>query len=81
MLSLWAVPVMTAGRLLFALGLSAYILIGIAFEERDLLRRFGERYRDYRERVGMLIPRARRARRTTRDRSGTADPRRPSAGA
>ena len=81
MLSLWAVPVMTAGRLLFALGLSAYILIGIAFEERDLLRRFGERYRDYRERVDMLIPRVRRARRTTRDRSGTADPRRPSAGA
>ena len=57
MLSLWAVPVMTAGRLLFALGLSAYILVGIAFEERDLLRQFGERYRRYRERVGMLVPR------------------------
>lgn len=59
LISLWAVPVMTAGRLLFALGLSAYILIGIAFEERDLLRQFGERYRRYREQVGMLIPRAR----------------------
>lgn len=59
LLSLWAVPVMTAGRLLFALGLSAYVLIGIAFEERDLLRQFGERYRSYRAQVGMLIPRAR----------------------
>ena len=58
MLTFWAVPVMTAGRLLFALGLSAYILIGIAFEERDLLRQFGERYRVYRDQVGMLLPRA-----------------------
>jgi methanethiol S-methyltransferase len=57
LLTLWSVPVMTAGRLLFALGLSAYILIGIGFEERDLLQQFGGRYRAYREQVGMLIPR------------------------
>jgi methanethiol S-methyltransferase len=59
LLGLWSVPVMTAGRLLFALGLTLYILIGIAFEERDLLQHFGERYRVYREQVGMLIPRGR----------------------
>lgn len=59
MLGLWAVPVMTAGHLLFTVGLSLYILVGIAFEERDLVRQFGDRYRHYRERVGMLIPRAR----------------------
>lgn len=59
LLGFWSVPVMTAGRLLFALGLSAYILVGIAFEERDLLRQFGERYRAYRRSVGMLVPRAR----------------------
>ena len=64
LLSFWSVPVMTSGRLLFALGLSAYILIGIAFEERDLLQLFGERYRMYREQVGMLIPHARSPRRT-----------------
>lgn len=57
LLSLWAIPVMTAGRLLLAIGLSAYILIGIGFEERDLLRQFGERYRRYRIEVGMLLPR------------------------
>jgi protein-S-isoprenylcysteine O-methyltransferase Ste14 len=59
LLSFWAVPVMTAGRLLFAAGLSAYILIGIAFEERDLLAQFGESYRRYRAEVGMLLPRSR----------------------
>jgi protein-S-isoprenylcysteine O-methyltransferase Ste14 len=64
LLTFWSVPVMTAGHLLFALGLSAYILIGIAFEERDLVHEFGERYRTYREQVGMLIPRARSPRRT-----------------
>jgi len=59
LVAFWSGPVMTAGRLLFALGCTAYILIGIAFEERDLLRRFGERYRSYREHVGMLFPRMR----------------------
>ena len=61
LLSFWAVPVMSAGRVLFALGFSAYILIGVQFEERDLLQQFGERYRRYREQVGMLLPRWARA--------------------
>ena len=61
LLSLWGVPLMTAGRLVFALGSSVYILIGIAFEERDLLQQFGERYRRYRAEVGMLLPRRSRS--------------------
>lgn len=52
----WATPVMSAGHLLFAAGMSAYILIGMAYEERDLLRSFGAAYRDYRARVPALIP-------------------------
>jgi len=60
LLTFWAVPAMTAGRLLFALGFSAYILIGIGFEERDLLEQFGDRYRRYRAEVGMLLPWRRR---------------------
>ena len=52
---------MTAGRLLFALGCSAYILIGIGFKERDLIAQFGERYRRYRAEVGMLLPRRSRS--------------------
>ena len=73
LLGLWSVPVMTAGRLLFALGLSLYILIGITFEERDLIRQFGERYRIYREQVGMLVPRGKSSRRNAGNAAGPAD--------
>jgi len=52
----WAAPHMSHGRLLFAAGMTLYILIGIQFEERDLERTFGDIYRIYKKRVPMLIP-------------------------
>lgn len=55
-LALWAAPRMTSGRLLFASGMTLYILIGVQFEERDLVRQFGDVYRAYQRRVGMLLP-------------------------
>ena len=61
LLSLWSVPVLTAGHLLFSMGLSSYIFLGIWFEERDLIAQFGERYRRYRAEVGMLVPRRSRS--------------------
>src|SRR5262245_12780658 len=58
-LGFWAAPVMSAGHLLFAIGGTGYILVGIWFEERDMIAHFGARYRAYREQVGMLLPRVR----------------------
>lgn len=54
----WATPRMTAGHLLLAAGFTAYVMVGIRFEERDLVALFGTRYAEYRRRVGMLWPRS-----------------------
>lgn len=56
-LAFWATPNMTVGHLLFAIGMTGYMLIGIRYEERDLVQFLGEDYASYRDSVPMLVPR------------------------
>jgi protein-S-isoprenylcysteine O-methyltransferase Ste14 len=59
MIAFWATPTMTAGHLLYAAGMSAYMLLAIPFEERDLVALHGPSYEQYRQGVPALVPRLR----------------------
>lgn len=55
-LAFWSTPRMTVGHITFSITMTAYILIGVTLEERDLVRSFGERYKEYQRKVPMLVP-------------------------
>lgn len=59
LIAFWVIPEMTVGRLLFAVGMSLYILIGTRFEEHSLEQRLGEPYRRYHQRTPAFLPRMR----------------------
>jgi len=56
-IGLWATPHMTQGHLLFAAGMTVYVLIAVGYEERDLVTALGTAYGDYQQRVPKFIPR------------------------
>jgi protein-S-isoprenylcysteine O-methyltransferase Ste14 len=57
LMTFWITPTMSSGHLLFAAVMTAYILIAIRFEERDLVKHFGRKYAEYRNEVPALVPR------------------------
>ncbi len=59
LISLYLVSPMTFNRLALVVGVHAYFWIGSIFEERKLVREFGDAYRDYQRRVPRLLPRLR----------------------
>lgn len=57
LVTVWATPHMGGSHLLYAVGASGYIAVGLRFEERDLRRAFGPAYDEYAGRVGAVLPR------------------------
>jgi len=57
LVAFWLTPHMTVGHLLFAAGMTGYLLVGVTLEERDLVAAFGDRYDRYRDAVPMFFPR------------------------
>jgi protein-S-isoprenylcysteine O-methyltransferase Ste14 len=53
---IWLTPLMTSNLLAFNLGATVYLVVGAMFEERKLLREFGQEYASYRARTPMLVP-------------------------
>jgi protein-S-isoprenylcysteine O-methyltransferase Ste14 len=56
LVGLWVTPHMTAGHLMLSLGMSVYIMIGVHFEERALLRELGQAYRLYQAATPQFLP-------------------------
>jgi protein-S-isoprenylcysteine O-methyltransferase Ste14 len=72
LLGFWMTPTMTYAHLLFAIATTAYILLAIQFEERDLVHEHGASYEEYRRNVPMLVPFIRLSARQKMERIGTA---------
>jgi protein-S-isoprenylcysteine O-methyltransferase Ste14 len=72
LITFWATPTMTVAHLVFAIATTAYILVAIQFEERDLVNEHGNAYERYRQGVPMLLPFLRRRGHSSANRAAAA---------
>ena len=56
LIGVWATPQMTLGHLIFTVGMTGYIFMGVWFEERELIAHFADRYREYVASTPKLLP-------------------------
>lgn len=56
LIGMWSVPQSSSTHFMFAMGMTVYVFVGLYFEEKDLVRQFGQTYRDYIQKVGKVIP-------------------------
>jgi protein-S-isoprenylcysteine O-methyltransferase Ste14 len=56
LLILWLSPRVTVNSFLVCVAATLYTLVGAYFEERKLLREFGQAYAEYRRVTPMVIP-------------------------
>lgn len=56
LIGIWSTPTMTMTHLMLSASLTAYIIISLKYEERDLVTTLGEKYKDYQNRVRMIVP-------------------------
>ncbi len=56
LLAFWAMPTMSYGHLLFSSGMTAYIFVGIYYEERGLQATLGDDYLRYQQRTAAVFP-------------------------
>ena len=57
LIGMWSIPVMSVTHFCMATLFSLYIAVGIFFEERDLIKNFGDTYRRYKQDIATFIPR------------------------
>jgi protein-S-isoprenylcysteine O-methyltransferase Ste14 len=57
LVGMWPQALMTQGQLLLTVTMTLYVFVGLYFEEKDLVKRFGERYLNYMKQVPRLFPR------------------------
>lgn len=56
LIGIWATPSMSMTQIALSIGFTAYIFIGLWFEERDLIAEHGDDYRAYRKEAGSVLP-------------------------